>query len=305
MSDPYEDLTPEEEAIVNGDAEDTSAKPEPAAAEPGQEAARSGTQAEPSGDAGTNGSEPPKEESPKQDMVPHAALNAERQRVREMRAEMDAMKAQLEKLTAANPEPEPEPMPDAVMEPERFAEWMTKRQAEAGKPAEALAQEFEAFRAQQAAQSRHQRMLSETQRHEMAFVAQNPDYYDAFDHLRQARIAEMKAIAPGATDEQIAQAISNDTMAILNNAAQAGTNPAETFYALAKIRGYAPKASEPAPQETSRVEAAKKAAAAAASLGAAPGGDVRNLTLADINAMSEAELAKLSDDDFARAGQSA
>ena len=80
---------------------------------------------------------------------------------------------------------------------------------------------------------------------EAAFVKETPDYYDALNHVRQVRVQQLKLMAPGITDQQIAQAIGNEEMNLSMQLARDGRNPITTVYELAKAYGYQKKQAAP------------------------------------------------------------
>lgn len=293
MSTDPDELTPEEIALTS----------EPAAEAPQVETPEAGAQ-QPEPDKVETPAEPDKAEPDKQALVPHAALHETREHNKALKAELAELRARFEEFTAPKPEPEaPDEMPDAVLDHEAFKEWMGRQFEKANKPVQEVQEQTrQQFEAQQR-QAEESRLIAATSQQEKQFAADNPDYFQAYDHLRAARIAELKAMYPSASEEQIAAQIRADTMAVLQGARSDGRNPAEVFYSVAKLRGYSKPA--PASDEPSKAVRVKAAQAASASLGDAPGGAPRALSIADINNMSESELAALSDDDFARATSAA
>ncbi len=126
--------------------------------------------------------------------------------------------------------------------------------------------------------------------HESTFISQNPDYYDALNHLRNARHRELAAL--GMTEEAGKAQVLAEENQLMAHAAQQRRNPAELAYAIAKTRGYTKKEA-PAPanpgKQLDTVEAGQRISGSMSGVGGKAGnsGDV---TLAD--------LVKMSDDDF-------
>lgn len=75
---------------------------------------------------------------------------------------------------------------------------------------------------------------------ENEFKAATPDYDAAMDYLVKSRTAEYEAA--GYPEAEARRLVERDRVSILVNAQRTGKNPAETAYAIAKSRGYAPKA---------------------------------------------------------------
>lgn len=97
---------------------------------------------------------------------------------------------------------------------------------------------------------------------EQQFAKENPDYFDAVTHLVQSRSAELSIMMPDDDPNVIHMArkagfqhpslwredlIRREAISLGRQAIDNGQNPAALYYNLAKHRGYAPKAAEPAP----------------------------------------------------------
>ena len=140
------------------------------------------------------------------------------------------------------------------------------------------------------------------------YAAERPDFMDAYQHARQARVEELTALGYG-QDE--AQAITFDNeLEVINSAFAAGRNPAQVIYDFAVGRGYRPVgASErvagtgqgpavrpiggAAPMtEAQKIALAARGQAAAKSLSAAGGGATGTLTLEALAGMSDEEFAE-------------
>jgi hypothetical protein len=130
------------------------------------------------------------------------------------------------------------------------------------------------------------------------FQAQEPAFADAFRFIAQTRAAELKLL--GHPEEQIPQLLGQEELHLAVQARQRGVSPAEMLFAVAKARGFAPKAAEPAPApapaapaETPAQKAERVAAGQAGpgkSLSAAGGAPAGEVTLEMLGAMSEAEF---------------
>ena len=71
---------------------------------------------------------------------------------------------------------------------------------------------------------------------------QNPDYYDALGHIRQARAEQLQEMYPQATREQISQQLRQEEINTAVTFLQQGKNPSESIYRMAsKVYGYQAK----------------------------------------------------------------
>lgn len=169
----------------------------------------------------------------------------------ELRRQLQATQEELQRLKnppkpAEPPAPKPE-APDFVQDPKGYVDHRVQaaleKLDEAVKP---VAQTAE----QAAAQTAHVQLLTTINTAEQSFVARQPDYYNALQHLRSIRANELQMLHPEATQEQIGEAMRNEELALAANLLRSGRNPSEIAYTLAKQRGYAPpKPPEPAKPE--------------------------------------------------------
>lgn len=151
-----------------------------------------------------------------------------------------------------------------------------------------LEQPVQEMRQQTAQQQQIAALQNAYQANEAEFIKVTPDYTDAASHLVNQRAAELAAA--GLTPEEAQQVIVSDLRAITARALNAGVNPAERIYAIAKARGYA-KAAPPAPppvataeQSLQRIaEGQARATSPSAGLGAAPPAELTLETLANIS----------------------
>ena len=128
------------------------------------------------------------------------------------------------------------------------------------------------------------------------FAATEPAFADAFRHVMQSRAAEYAAL--GVPEAQIHEALGQDEFQIALQARQQGVSAAERIFQIAKARGFAPKAPEPAPAPAAPAEsAADRAARVSAgqagpgrSLSAAGGAPAGEVTLEALAAMNERDF---------------
>jgi hypothetical protein len=84
--------------------------------------------------------------------------------------------------------------------------------------------------------------MQDLQGHEQRFVAANPDYHDALNHVRNIRAYQLEQFHPGITKEQIVEVIRNEEINLATQLARAGKDPVQTAYELAQRYGYQKKA---------------------------------------------------------------
>ena len=178
--------------------------------------------------------------------VPLAVLIEQRKEAREeVRREREAreqLQRELAELKAQMPKPATPVEPNKDEDPIGYQEFQTAKAlaalAETNKRVESVEKT-----AQAAAQASYeQQLLASTKGIEAQFVAQNPDYYDRLDHVRKVRVAQLRVLAPEATDQQVYEQIEREERGLVAQMVQAGKNPVETIYNLAEQFGYQPKA---------------------------------------------------------------
>jgi translation initiation factor IF-2 len=213
-----------------------------AAKEPAKEPAKVEPKEEPKLEA-------PKEQ-PKQEprTIPLAAHLEER---KALKAQLDAMQAELAALK--NPPKPPAPEPEYNADPKAYTDHKVQSvlqqleqvKGETTKQLETTQQTA----AQAAEQAQQQQFLQAISAAESDFVKTQPDYFDAVQHIRQVRLQQIQMFNPEVTQEQAAQIIRNEEIGMAVQLARSGRNPITTAYQLAKAYGYQPKqakAAEPA-----------------------------------------------------------
>ncbi|MGE8126611.1 hypothetical protein ACQKQD_06495 [Methylobacterium sp. NPDC080182] len=311
-------FTPEEqaafEAYERGEEAPASDGLTPPAAEPAPAAA------EPSA-AGPETAEPeaapeaqPRDEKGK--FVPHGALHEERERRKAVEKERDELRERfargderlrilseaMQRPTAAQPVAAPEPVkvPDPAEDIFGYAKH--------------LEQQIEALRTGQTQLTESQKKAEETRQAEAArnevigfyqqdlrtAIQADASVADAYEHLFAGRVAELTLF--GMDRKDAIEAVREEEFNLAQTARQRGQSPAAMIAALAKSRGFAPKAPEaaPAPTAAPAETAADKAARAAAgqagpgrSLSAAGGQPAGEITIETLSSMSEADFEKL------------
>lgn len=190
--------------------------------------------------------EPEKKDEPR--TIPLAAHLEERNKLRgEIEEERKSRKALEERLAKLeNPPAAPKEKPDFLTDPRGYVDHsvdsgvqsalqklqeIEQRVEKTGKTAEEAANE-----------SRMNAFLNHLGGLEAEFRTKTPDYSDALEHLRKARVAEIQLVNPAVTQEQLIQIIRNEEIQLSMQLMQMGKNPHEVAYALAQARGYAKKA---------------------------------------------------------------
>jgi hypothetical protein len=149
----------------------------------------------------------------------------------------------------------------------------------------------------------HRKALSDWGRNaESEFVAQNPDYYQALSHLRNARGRELAVW--GMAPEAIRQQVVTEEMQLLARANAERRNPAQMAYDLARERGYhkgAPAAQSgngalpPSTVDLNRIEAGQRQSASLSNVGGGAGRDTGDIEANDLLKMSDKEFGQWID----------
>lgn len=235
------------------------------------------------------------EKEPKNTMVPHAALEEERQRRKATDKENQELKLQQarinERLSLINEalEKKNQPQVNEIPDPDKDALGAVKMTMEEVRQLKEFKERMENNQkvAQQVGEVGNIAANLEKQ-----FIATNPDYNEASQHLVNSRRNELSAF--GLSDQQINQQIMQESMQIAIQALQQGKNPAEIVYNLSKIRGYAKKeATQDTQAKLENIAAGQKANQ---SLGDVSGGSPNGAKIdaKSLATMSEADFAKVT-----------
>jgi DNA repair exonuclease SbcCD ATPase subunit len=167
------------------------------------------------------------------------SLATEQQRYAEAKTRLDALEKQLqEKLTSQTQAPDPETDPLGAMMHQlnqvnkNVEELQTKLVQE--QQNNLLKQQFEQF-------------TSSVRDIKNAYAKTVPDFDDAYSHIRNVRIEDLRAV--GVSEADIPKVLLQDELNISQNAIQHGKNPAEEIYKMAKRYGYAAKAAALSPEQ--------------------------------------------------------
>lgn len=198
--------------------------------------------------------EAPKEQ-PKQEQrtIPLAAHLEER---RALKAELDAVRAEIAALK--NPPKAPAPEPDYTADPKAYTDHKVQSVLEKLQATEQAAtqklQTVEQTAQQVAQQTEQNNFLQAVSAAEQEFIKTQPDYIDAVNHIRQVRFKQIQMFNPEVTPEQAMQVIRDEEIGMAMQLARSGRNPITTAYDLAKAYGYQPKQQQ---QQAAAVELPK------------------------------------------------
>lgn len=231
----------------------------------------------------------PEPEPEKEKYVPHGAFHEERQRRKELQAELErvrhenAQTAQVMQQVLQQLRQQQSPIPDIQEDPVTNIDTRL-RQIEEFRQQQAREQQERAQIEQQQAQAAQLTHAYRAAAQE--YAAQVPDLGEAYRHLIGSRVSEYQALG---YDTQSAHAlVQQEEMQIAAKAFHDGVNPAQRIYELAKLRGYA---KQQAPQEQ-KMETLQRGTRASRATGGAP--QTGEITL---EALAEA-ADSLSPDEF-------
>ncbi len=176
------------------------------------------------------------------------ALKAERGKRQERDRELEELRAEIETLKGGRPSQAQQETaddlglgeaPDMEKDPMAYLKW-TKQVVDA------MMQERRqtaSEQQQESEQSNYVRQVVQTfTQAENEYRKAVPDYDDAMEHLRQARIAEIEAF--GIPKAQAVQQFQQEALQMADAAYRTGNQPAAVVYKIAQTRGYRPKAAE-------------------------------------------------------------
>jgi len=235
--------------------------------------------------------------------VPHAALHRERKlrqeaekRERERAIEFARAEERLriiqetwEKQQQA-PAAQPEPAPDPNADPLGYVNHQLQEERRAREALEKQVREQQGLTEQQRQQAQITTRYSAAARE---FHAKTPDFTDAYQHLWKE--LDQDLIDQGVADPNVRRnALMQDEIKFAHAMMAQGKNPAEVIYQWSKRRGFAGKATEPAPPmpPEEQVELQNRRNVAARSLSESGGRAPSNVTLKDIANMDADEFQK-------------
>lgn len=233
----------------------------------------------------------PEVEKP-QKTVPLAALHEERQRIKELRHELNQTKEQtrignerlnqLVQVLQQREQQQNQPqIPDRDLDPvAHFAAVQQLQQREIDQQRQFIARQQQA--AEQNAQ--YERLRGFVTQQEQAFTAEKPDYIDAVNHLKSADVRALMAL--GHDQQTASNMVQNHFTQLAADLANKGDNLPERIYALAQAKGYTRRA----PEGQAKIQTAQRGMAASRSLGSGAG-STNNMTLEALAAMPADDFA--------------
>lgn len=207
----------------------------------------------------------------------------------------EAMQKAPQAPAAAQAAPEPEAVPDPNEDIFGYVQHLEKQLAAVANGHKEMT-EAQKQQAEQTRAAEEQRAIVGAYQQDIErYAASEPAFVEAYRHLVQGRVAELKLY--GLSDADAIKQANADELAFVRSAVQRGLSPAEQAFALAKSRGFQPKAPAPAaaaaaPAETPAERQTRIAAgqAASKSLSGAGGGPAGEMTLEMLANMSEADF---------------
>lgn len=316
MSVIAEELNAEEQALFEQmrGAEKAAAKPEAA---PAKEAAKADEkQPEKAAEKPAEKAAEKKDEGAKRDsVVPAQALKEAREANKELRKELDGMKALVaagdtklqkfmeavsKKAETAAPKFEDDPAGNLKAK----AEALEKENAELKKGVEEINKRLASQDQAGQGAAKLQEFAGLVGSHEKEFAKEHPDYFLAADYVAATWRDEF--VEMGFDEKVIPQMVFQKSLALTHKAVEAGRDPAAAIYNIAKRNGFSAKAAaetkgdeKPETKEEksageTKLETLKKGQEAAKANGGAKGPD--DLTLASLAQMDDDQIDKLVSD---------
>lgn len=229
--------------------------------------------------------------------VPHEAFHEERMRRKEIQQKYyelqekfaradERIKAIAERMAPQEsvPDKEEDPLGHARYEQEQIRKQLEDSKRALEEKTQRLHEDMETMKL---------RTFIEAQ--ERQFTSKNTDYVEAINHLVSTRASILEEL--GLPKEEAIVRSQHELGDLATKAIEAGRNPAEVAYNMAKKMGFAAKA-----KEIEQIKTIQKGMDAAKSLSDAGGKQLSGeLTAEALAEMSDDEFAKLSDEQFRRA----
>lgn len=245
--------------------------------------------------------EEPKPEKPPKGFVKHELFHEERMRRKELQAQLQQVSEkqehqrrvleerfnQLQNAMLQQNQPRPQ-VPTFEDDPvNALKHGVESTQAELAQMRAWQQQEWQRNQAEQQQVAFMRQLEARVSEDLREFVAETPDYMDAYNDLLQKRYRQYIEI--GYTPQEAQQAVASDEYSLAADALRRGKSPASVVYALAKNYGYTKKEAKEAVENVQKMETLQKGVKAAQSLGS--GGAATGKVTVDA-------IANMSDDDF-------
>lgn len=172
------------------------------------------------------------------------ALEETNRKAADMEARIEQLKASMLNMPKPEPikAPAPEVVPDEDDDPIGYMQYKTKKlEAHLAQQSHYLQSQYQA----QQAQLQDDAFIADYRARAVEFAKKTPDFGKAYEFLIASKLAEYEAA--GFNAQQAQDLLKEDERATVAIARQAGVNPAERIYNVAKSRGYNTKSSVKAP----------------------------------------------------------
>lgn len=198
----------------------------------------------PKGDAPP--ADPPATDPPKVELPPTNPYAEEL--IRQQQATLDRLTKQLADMKKAQDDAAAEASKPAPIDPEKDPlGYLTQQIKAVGDQVEAMKTAQKQQQEETTQQTQQRQFFDAINAQIDAFKQKQPDYLDAYKHLVDLRTADFRM--RGMTEAQIAQAIGNEELQIVQGAIAQRKNPGELVYALAKQYGYQVKSTTEPPDD--------------------------------------------------------
>lgn len=207
--------------------------------------------------------DPAKPSDKTEKVVPLRALQEEREAAKELKRQIAELQAQpklseedrqlLAELKAAKAAQSAPKEVDFMDDPKGYVD--AKVQA-ALDQLKAIDTKAETTSSQVVQRQQYDALINAISASETAFVAENPDYYDALNHVRAVRANQIRLMDPSVDDAHIQKLIAQEELVAAHQLIQKGADPCKFAMEYAKTIGYAKKE---APKAETKQEADKSA----------------------------------------------
>jgi hypothetical protein len=231
----------------------------------------------------------------KEKFVPYGALHEEREKRKELQRSQQESQERIRQMEARFQQVVERISQPQVAEPTFDEDPLTALRNENEKIKRHLYQQSQSEQQRYAMEEQQRRFVTFQSQYENSareYIKEQPDFMDAYHQLAKGRLDEFQAA--GYTKDQANQLLIEDEAAIVARAYQDGVNPAERMYALARARGYSPKAAQLVSQQANqRLEEVERGLEASKSVSQAGGGRAdKGLTLEALVEMDDEEFDK-------------
>lgn len=213
------------------------------------------------------------------------ALEILRRSLAEAQSRVGALEAHLQQFQAQPPAQPPVQAPDPETDPLGN---MMHQLAEVNKTVLALQNQLQQQQSQSATVDNFRAFQQQVNALKNEFAKSTPDFDTAYTHLRDMRVADLRAL--GVNEAQIKQALFHEDIALAENAIRNGKNPAEVLYETAKRHGYITKQAAAPAAPDAKLTAIQQAQAAARNLPKSINPD--EFTIEGLKDLSDADLNK-------------